>query len=522
MSLSKSFLSLESDYENKCLLCHGTLHEKEKTHSLTDNGWEKLKELSLLWKDIDIQLDDKYYHFRNVYQSICEEEKAFGVVHNTCRVTFRAKAQSYLKRCGNVDTAPQTNEHHAAMATQESSSRALLRRSNSQHLKAKTQCFICEEIRSSDTNSYFEGGLARCSQEKSRNRILERTELFLSMPEHRFNAAARRLKLLQSGQSFDLYSIDVYYHQSCYLKFAVNPLTQKEEEDAAYDERRKQTLADFFKAVRIKILRKKHAFLLHDMLADIKSFSEEQDIAPVINHTVALKRDLIAEFGEDIAFFPSGKYIIVHASNMNPCQYSIATLQGRCLRDDEFVKSFSNFIRLKSRQLAPVENSDFCIQLDADPLPELYNVIYESKYGPDYHVNESGYAITRAKNIATRIWSIASDWQSFITGTKSYKQVVLGQTVHRTTGSKETVMNLHRLGHSVSYNEVLNQNNQWAKLVPINPVGFAKGLVKDLPVHSSIDNNDGRQETVTGAGTTHDTNRTLFQPIIPGKAGKVY
>ena len=26
-----------------------------------------------------------------------------------------------------------------------------------------------------------------------------------------------------------------------------------------------------------------------------------------------------------------------------------------------------------------------------------------------------------------------------------------------------------------------------------------------------IDNNDGRQETLTGAGTTHDSNKTLFQ-----------
>ena len=29
--------------------------------------------------------------------------------------------------------------------------------------------------------------------------------------------------------------------------------------------------------------------------------------------------------------------------------------------------------------------------------------------------------------------------------------------------------------------------------------------------HSTIDNNDGRQKTMTGVRTTHDTNMTLFQ-----------
>ena len=29
--------------------------------------------------------------------------------------------------------------------------------------------------------------------------------------------------------------------------------------------------------------------------------------------------------------------------------------------------------------------------------------------------------------------------------------------------------------------------------------------------HSTIDNNDGCQDTHTGSGTTHDTNKTIFQ-----------
>ena len=38
---------------------------------------------------------------------------------------------------------------------------------------------------------------------------------------------------------------------------------------------------------------------------------------------------------------------------------------------------------------------------------------------------------------------------------------------------------------------------------------------KGVTTHSTIDNNDGNQETMTGLGTTHDTNKTLFQ--LPSK-----
>ena len=34
---------------------------------------------------------------------------------------------------------------------------------------------------------------------------------------------------------------------------------------------------------------------------------------------------------------------------------------------------------------------------------------------------------------------------------------------------------------------------------------------KGVVTHSTIDNNDGRGDTMTGLGTTHDTNSTLFQ-----------
>ena len=38
------------------------------------------------------------------------------------------------------------------------------------------------------------------------------------------------------------------------------------------------------------------------------------------------------------------------------------------------------------------------------------------------------------------------------------------------------------------------------------------------PTHITLDNNDGRQMTLTGVGTTHDTTGTINQPTLPGEA----
>ena len=76
---------------------------------------------------------------------------------------------------------------------------------------------------------------------------------------------------------------------------------------------------------------------------------------------------------------------------------------------------------------------------------------------------------------------------------------------HRVTGNKEVVSALHKLNHSISYSDVRIQNKK-----------LAQCQIKSL--HDiTLDNNDGREETSIGRGTMHDTNFTIFQPILHGK-----
>ena len=150
--------------------------------------------------------------------------------------------------------------------------------------------------------------------------------------------------------------------------------------------------------------------------------------------------------------------------------------------------------------------------LDRGPLKEIYNVIYAS-INPAYKVNEYGYAITRSRPVATKIWSVASDWVFLLTKERTAKQAVAGLTVHRLTSSKE-VLSIYKLNSTSSYSNVRLQNITWARMISAN-IRKSKMMAKGIVTHATIDSNDRRQETMTGKGTTHDSNRTLFQPLLP-------
>ena len=73
---------------------------------------------------------------------------------------------------------------------------------------------------------------------------------------------------------------------------------------------------------------------------------------------------------------------------------------------------------------------------------------------------------------------------------------------------------LHRLNVCSSCNGIRLQNKSWARMVASRK-RISKNILKKLSVHATIDNK-GMQDTLTGKGTTHDTNMTLFKPLFKG------
>ena len=58
----------------------------------------------------------------------------------------------------------------------------------------------------------------------------------------------------------DIFALDVFNHQSCYIKFALAPL-HVDDDDELNKERKQDVLQDFYYQVRTSIVRDKNAFL---------------------------------------------------------------------------------------------------------------------------------------------------------------------------------------------------------------------------------------------------------------------
>ena len=80
---------------------------------------------------------------------------------------------------------------------------------------------------------------------------------------------------------------------------------------------------------------------------------------PIISNTRTLKRKIIDRFSDNISVYPEEKYLIVHSSNIDPCEYVLAILKGKGLKDYEIIKSFGEMIRRKIQITAEGKQSHY-------------------------------------------------------------------------------------------------------------------------------------------------------------------
>ena len=510
MQTSSPFLSPETvQSTNLCIICNGSFTNKQKQVELHQRGWLNFKKNAEIWASINIPSNEPKHRYTEVHARIKESDEAFGYVHDSCRVAFNCKSNRFLAKYGSVDSFAKESASKPESHNEQNPERPTRNLNYS-----KRHCFICDAKRTTDDNGYCEGGLGRCSLDSAAKRLMERKESYTKDPSHRFFQAAQRLEILLSGSSHDIFAIDVFYHQSCYLKFVFSPI--QDNQCDVDKEKENDVMQAFYYKVKTKIIRDKAAFLLNELLEDVKVLSDEEGLpCPPISHTSTLKRRLIKEFNEALSFFPNGKFLLVHSSDVNPCQYAIAALHGCGLRDEDLARSFGRMIRRqlqsssKQKRQWPLTPEELTDLLDRGPLQSLYNAIYYTMHD-SAKKNEYGYAITNSHLEAIKIWSLSSDWESLLTRETSPKQAVMGLVIHRMTGSREVANMLHKCNHTISYRDIRVQNLAWARMVSSRQL-LLSNMRKGVTTHSTIDNNDGRQETLTGAGTTHDTNKTLFQ-----------
>ena len=475
MSLSNSFLSGQSEDVDHCLLCDRAILRRDKVSIPNIQGWEAFVQKAQEWSVIDIPANDNCYRFRFVYLKVQNANTPFGKRHSSCRCIFydQIKILRFIKRYGTVHQDPSTEMIADESRPIEEHKESRLTRSSSDHIKSfERKCVICQIIRPIESNPYNQGGLGRCEKSSSADRIIKAAFTNINIESSRFYKASKRIDLLLSGPSHDVFSADIYYHQSCYIKFTTSVQSSERKGKTDVDKEKESILMnEFLNIIRVNVLCEENAYLLNELLIDWINLCDERAIETTIYYTWQLRKRLETQFIEEIAFFPSGRNIIVHSASTNPCLYSTATLKGSGLRDTDITKGFACMVKRKISKAKKCSGNEFpCTpeslldQLDEGPLKELYNVIYLT-IRPTCNTNNYGYAITNSTNLATKIWSLANDWESLITGIKNAKQITLGMTIHRTSGSKDIANLLNKTNHAISYNDIRMQNLAWERMV---------------------------------------------------------
>ena len=88
--------------------------------------------------------------------------------------------------------------------------------------------------------------------------------------------------------------------------------------------------------------------------------------------------------------------------------------------------------------------------------------------------------------------------------------MALGITLKHRTGSSELIKVLSSLGHCVSYDTVARAETAIAIDKLQNPVSIPEGFSMGKLIVLVFDNIDFAEETLTGAGTTHQVNGIMF------------
>ena len=130
---------------------------------------------------------------------------------------------------------------------------------------------ICNEYRESDKNAYNCGDLGRCRVEGASHKKLDRMNIFLQDPQTEFHEAATRLYQKIEYEAHDFFPVDIYYQNSCYIKFSLKKNEQTVDENV---ELLGSDIHEFFLALNKRIVHRRDAFLLSNLLEDIKTLSE--------------------------------------------------------------------------------------------------------------------------------------------------------------------------------------------------------------------------------------------------------
>lgn len=415
--------------------------------------------------------------------------------HRLCYSTYTS--ENNIKR---NESKSQKNQDTGLIVNDDESGRPILdnRRCTTRSLINKTdmlKCIFCQKVTKKKITTLY-----RVSE-------FPLAQKLLTISRHNQDSVFRRLSTCTSVN--DIFATDVLYHDLCKKEY-FRTSSAAVQDNSNIIESPIQNAFDLL-ILEIDTELQSKCFPLSFLASKLKQLCVDPD-ANVDNRLV--KKLLIEHYGENILFsYPKDKSKSATVFKINiPLEDVVEQVR---VSNQESVNSFLDSLRdeVKSYKFNLTgyvcDEANLKHELETFDFPKKWNIFFNKIFRPRHQLSNQ----TRRKlmSVFMDIYHIVNN------GGLTPKHIALSETVHHVTRSKHLITLLNRLGHAISYKQLINIDTSIAAanlaksengLVPV-PSNIARN--KDLFLHGAMDNDDFNEETLDGKNTTHITAMVLYQ-----------
>ena len=371
----------------------------------------------------------------------------------------------------------------------------------------------------------------KCEKKKSEKRET------ISIAQKAVHSAAtirKDEKILRLCHNYDFIASEARYHKTCYrlyTKIGViaqsdessdvqHSLLQDEEETLANEETLFQL---WFQYIRSNIVEESKVVSVVELSSIFESLLTEHEVDSIAFHSHSfkqkLRRRLEKEFSKVADIFQNAKGKLIFLPNaITRQQLACDLLRAQHLLEKEGIDSTK--AQKQIREVALNVRSDVkALEGITSWPPGVSELNPEQVTLPSSLQLLLSYLIHGNTKKSTKTNSLGQDiiYNVHQGGILTPKHLLLPFTVKSMTGSIELIKILNRLGHGVSYSKIYEVDTAYA----IQKFSSSTSMIPDeiqpyQQVTLVYDNIDRREETLSGAGTTHRVNGIAIQKAFIG------
>ena len=304
----------------------------------------------------------------------------------------------------------------------------------------------------------------------------------------------------------DPFSTEIRYHHKCWLKYvgSYQKMAVEEQHNMLNQVTFREAQTMFMDHVRCVIFEEHEIRSLQSLLRDYKSIVGTYGFPISGVKSSYVKEILLREFGDHIGFhqrLQKKQGEVVYDAN-GAVSYVDAAISSLGVGDQQLIENLAKRLRNDVNQTETLPWPPKVAELEQkEEFSPLVTQLISSLKKPGHPDDD------------VKACALSSLITYYVTGKATTTAVNLAMTLHGLTRSKELVDLFHKCGMGISYASVLLLRDAWA----VHDMELCNEcpheIAESTPGVIVVDNDDFRNDTLTGGDTSHRTNVMYVQPL---------